>query len=144
MNGGDRDRGSGSGPDPDAVIVLYAGEGGFCSRTVRFVLDRRPDPRVRFAALQSSVGTRLLEAHGIVADLSTMVLIEPDRASVRSTAALRLLAYLGGAWPALRALLVVPRPIRDAVYGFVARRRHRLPGDSCEVPRDDMRARFLD
>ena len=34
------------------AVILYDGVCGFCDRTVRFVLQRDPDARFRFAPLQ--------------------------------------------------------------------------------------------
>ena len=42
-------------------------------------------------------------------------------------------------------MAVVPRPLRDVVYGFVARIRYRVFGrrdDLCPVVPPDLRARF--
>jgi predicted DCC family thiol-disulfide oxidoreductase YuxK len=45
----------------------------------------------------------------------------------------------------LRLLLVVPVPVRDAVYRLVALVRHRLAGRSnaCEIPPPEIRARMI-
>jgi predicted DCC family thiol-disulfide oxidoreductase YuxK len=42
--------------------------------------------------------------------------------------------------------MLVPRPLRDIVYAWVARNRYRWFGkrDVCMVPTPDLRARFLD
>ncbi len=70
----------------------------------------------------------------------------PERVFVRSAAALRVAAYLGGAWTLARAAWLLPRPLRDAAYDLLARHRHRFPGASaaCFVPPREVRARFLD
>jgi predicted DCC family thiol-disulfide oxidoreductase YuxK len=68
----------------------------------------------------------------------------PERALVRSAAALRVVGYLGGAWTLLWIAWLVPRPLRDAVYDLMARHRHRLSGDPCVVPGPEQRSRFLD
>jgi predicted DCC family thiol-disulfide oxidoreductase YuxK len=41
---------------------------------------------------------------------------------------------------------VVPRPLRDLVYDWVARNRYRWFGkrDACMVPTPELRARFVD
>jgi predicted DCC family thiol-disulfide oxidoreductase YuxK len=63
----------------------------------------------------------------------------------RSDAALAILAGLGGAWRAAAWLRVIPRPLRDLVYRFVARYRHRWFGrrEACRVPTPAERSRFL-
>ena len=46
----------------------------------------------------------------------------------------------------LYALMVIPRPIRDAVYDWVARNRYRWFGkrESCRVPTPELLGRFLE
>jgi predicted DCC family thiol-disulfide oxidoreductase YuxK len=65
---------------------------------------------------------------------------------VRSTAALRIARRLTGAWPLLFLAIVVPRPLRDAVYNWVAHNRYDWFGrrDECRVPTPALRDRFLD
>jgi predicted DCC family thiol-disulfide oxidoreductase YuxK len=45
----------------------------------------------------------------------------------------------------LCAFIVVPRPLRDTAYDFIARYRYRWFGkkDTCMVPTPELRARFL-
>ena len=131
----------------DGPIVLFDGVCNVCSRLVRFVIAHDPPPaRFRLAALQSDAGRRLLRAHGLREDdLDTFVLIEDGRALVRSTAALRLVALLGPPWSLLAALRVVPRPLRDRAYTWIARNRYKWWGkrDTCMIPTPDVRSRFL-
>jgi predicted DCC family thiol-disulfide oxidoreductase YuxK len=90
----------------------------------------------------------ILRQAGVSADArpATIVLIEGGRAYARSTAALRIARRLRFPWNALAAGLIVPRPIRDAVYDWVARHRYGWFGrtDVCELPPPEWRDRFLD
>jgi predicted DCC family thiol-disulfide oxidoreductase YuxK len=74
------------------------------------------------------------------------VLIEGERVYMRSDAALRIARNLRGAWPLLSLLVVVPRPLRDAIYDWIASHRYRWFGqaDSCMIPSPATRSRFLD
>ena len=88
----------------------------------------RPSRERAAAPQQSDVGKQLLREAGLPADLSTIVVLERsgDRiaaATTQSTAVLRSVSVL--AWPAraLYAFILVPRPFRDALYRFGARRR---------------------
>lgn len=130
------------------AIVLFDGVCNLCNGLVQFVIRRDPAPaRFRFAALQSQAGQQLLREHGLsTVDLDTFVLIEAGVAHVRSTAALRLLKRLGLPWSLAWSFIVVPRPLRDAVYRFVARNRYRWFGvrESCMVPKPELRSRFLE
>ena len=79
-----------------------------------------------------------------------MVWVEPrgpgEQVFVRSSAALRAAVYMGGGWRLLGRLgLLVPRPLRDSVYDFIARHRHRMFGeDVCFLPPPDVRQRFVE
>jgi predicted DCC family thiol-disulfide oxidoreductase YuxK len=127
-------------------LILFDGVCNLCNASVLFVIDRDPSARFAFAPLQSAAAQRLLAERGHrSADLSSVLLVEGDHVYERSTAALRVARHLSGAWPLLYAFIVVPRPLRDAVYRVVARNRYRWFGreDACRVPTPELRARFL-
>jgi predicted DCC family thiol-disulfide oxidoreductase YuxK len=130
-------------------LLFYDGGCGLCHRAVRFVLWADPEGRAfRFAPLGGETFQALVPAgererlpDSLVARTAAGVLL------TRSTGALHALRRLGGAWRALAVLLgVVPRPIRDVVYDFVARVRFRLfarPKDACPFVPPPLRSRFL-
>ncbi len=113
---------------------------------VAFILPRDRHGRFRFAALQSEAGRRLLaEADCPFGDLSTVVLVEGTRCRTRSDAALRICRLLPLPWPALAGLWIVPRPLRDAAYTFIADRRRRWFGrrSTCLLLAPGWEDRFL-
>ncbi len=129
-----------------APLILFDGVCNFCSFWVRFLIRRDPDKRFRFAALQTSAGQEALRRLGLSADqLTTMILAEGDRHHVKSSAALRIARRMKGLWPLLFAFIVIPAPIRDFFYDFIARNRYRWFGkqESCMIPTPDVRERFL-
>ncbi len=128
-------------------VVVFDGVCNLCDATVRFILDRDPAGRFRFAANQSAVGRELLARHGLdPTDLSSVYLIEDGRLWARSTAVLRIVRHLRRPWPLAYGLILVPRPVRDLAYRVVARLRYRLFGrrKACRLPRPGERSRFLD
>jgi predicted DCC family thiol-disulfide oxidoreductase YuxK len=136
-------------PDPSrSPIVLYDGVCNLCDSTVRFVLLRDPEARIRFAPLQSRFAQALIMQGGIKIEAvpESIVFVDGEGAYQASTAVLRLVGYLRFPWNLLRVLLVVPRPLRDLVYRFVARRRYRWFGkaETCLLPDPKWRDRFLD
>jgi predicted DCC family thiol-disulfide oxidoreductase YuxK len=135
-----------SAADPRAVI-LYDGECGLCDRLVQFVLPRDPRGYFRFAALQSEYARRALAVAGMpTEDFDTMVLIESGKVYVRSSAALRVLRRLRQPWPIFFSFIIVPAFVRDLVYRFIARNRHRwFPRpESCGLPKPGWTERFID
>ena len=117
---------------------------------MRFVIDRDPRARFRFAALQSDAARRACAAAGhaapLASDPDSVIVITAGRVLERSDAALAVAAALPFPWPLLGAFRVLPRPARDAVYRIVARNRYRWFGkrESCMVPTPELRARFVE
>jgi predicted DCC family thiol-disulfide oxidoreductase YuxK len=121
--------------DTAALLVLYDGDCAYCNGWVNWIRRRDTAGRFRYAALASPEGTALREQHRIPAHLDTVVLVEKDRAHVKSDAAWRILALLPGMAAGAWALRIIPRPLRDLGYDLVARNRHRLGmRDACELP----------
>ena len=130
----------------DDSVILYDGVCVFCSRWVRFVVARDMEKRFRFTAIQSGYGTRLAQVFGIdPEDPDTNAVIHGGEAFFKSDAALTVLSNLPG-WRWTRVLLMVPKPLRDAVYSLVASNRYRIFGryEECFVPDAEMRARVME
>ncbi|KGE87210.1 MAG: thiol-disulfide oxidoreductase DCC family protein [Phaeodactylibacter xiamenensis] len=127
-------------------VLLFDGVCNLCNGSVQFIIERDPDARFRFASLQSEEGQAVLSRfENRPSDLSSVVLIQDDQLYARSEAALRVARQLGGGWSLLYAFIVVPRPIRNAVYDWIARNRYRWFGkkDACMIPSPDLQSRFL-
>ena len=131
----------------EGPILVYDGVCHLCQGLVRFVIERDPEGRVRFAHRQSAAARERLAAFGLAPEaFDAVALIEEGRLAVASDAALRLFGHLRGAWPWLQVFLLVPRPLRDVVYRWIARNRYRWFGrdDTCLAPTPELRGRFLD
>src|SRR5438105_1049017 len=130
---------------PTESIILFDGLCNLCSASVDFVLRRDPRAHFRFASLQSDLGQRLLTTHGVSNELGSVVLIEDGQAYDRSTAALRIARRLRFPWPIFYALILIPRPLRDLVYGWIAGNRYRWFGrrETCRLPSPEFAGRFL-
>ena len=130
----------------DDDVILFDGVCVFCSRWVDFVVARDIDKRFRYTTIQSPYGARLARTLGIdPGDPDTNAVIHGGKAHLQSDAALTVLSTLPG-WRWARALFVVPKPLRDAVYRLIARNRYRIFGkyDACMVPDADLRARVIE
>ncbi|XVF86477.1 hypothetical protein PTKIN_Ptkin18bG0043500 [Pterospermum kingtungense] len=118
-------------------IMLFDGVCNLCNGGVRFVRDVDRNRRIRFEALQSEAGKKLLRRSGRAPDdISSVVLVEKDRSYIKSEAVLRIMEYLDLPFPQLALFLqFVPLFIRDFVYDNVANNRYALFGysDSCEI-----------
>jgi predicted DCC family thiol-disulfide oxidoreductase YuxK len=132
----------------NAPVVLFDGVCNLCNGAVQFILDHDRTHALRFASLQSGGGRALLVEHGVrvpEGDPDTIVVIEGDRVYERSSAALRIARHLTFPFSAMRVFVIVPRPLRDLVYRFIAHNRYRWFGrtNECRIPTPELRARMV-
>ncbi len=126
-------------------VILFDGECNFCDSSVQFIISRDPKGLFHYSSLQSDTGRELMRKYGVREDVDSMVLIENGKVYYKSAAALRICRHLKGAWKLLYSLIIVPRPIRNAVYDVIARNRYKWFGkkESCMLPPPSIRKRFL-
>jgi len=129
------------------MIVLFDGQCLLCNGWVQFLLQHDRSQRIRFASIQSAVGQQLLARAGLqVEGLQTLLVIDGERSWQHTAAILRVLHALGWPWRLAWVGWLVPAPLRDALYRWVARNRYRIWGRSatCMLPAPEHRARFLE
>lgn len=133
-----------STPPAERPIVFFDGVCGLCNAAVDLLLRHDRREAMLFAPLQGETAGRLLGTTEN-SEFDTFVVWEGGQKLERSDAALRLAHHLGGWWQFWLVFRVVPRPMRDLVYRFVARNRLRWFGkkESCRMPTPAERARFL-
>jgi predicted DCC family thiol-disulfide oxidoreductase YuxK len=129
------------------AVIVFDGVCALCSRWVRFLLRFDGRGRYRFAAMQGAHGRALLAAHGLDPDDPlSFLLVERGRAHTDTDAIVRVLAGLGGLWKLALLARLLPRPLRDRGYRWLARNRYRWFGrhDACYLPTPAQAVRFLD
>jgi predicted DCC family thiol-disulfide oxidoreductase YuxK len=133
-------------------IVLYDGVCGFCNGSVRWLIARDGDARLRFAPLQGETAAALRARHReIPTALDTIAFVERgpsgERVWLRSAGVFRALRELSRPWRWIAALrFLAPAALWDVAYRAFARRRYRWFGEyqACPIPPPEVRARFLD
>jgi predicted DCC family thiol-disulfide oxidoreductase YuxK len=128
-------------------VMLFDGVCNLCSGSVQFAIARDPRANLQFAPIQSSHGLAFLRHRGLPTDrFETFYLIDGGRVYEKSAGVLRTVGYLRWPWPLLKALWIVPRPLRDWLYDRIARNRYRLFGrrEACLMPTPEIAGRFLD
>lgn len=137
---------TGQGPLPDRLL-FFDGVCNLCNGSVQFIIRHDTRKRFHFAALQSAAGQQFLEKHGLAtAGPGSLVYWRKGKVLMRSTGVLNVALDLGGPWSMAYALIIMPRFIRDAAYGLVARKRYRWFGqrEVCMAPTPELRSRFLE
>jgi predicted DCC family thiol-disulfide oxidoreductase YuxK len=134
------------------AVVLYDGVCGLCNRAVQFLLKRDRLDRLQFASLQSDLGGRILKRHGIDHEsLDTVYAVlnyggPNETLLAKGDAFLFFAGIIGGIWSLARFVKVIPRPVRNWLYDFVARHRYQVFGksESCMLPDPKQRHKFLE
>jgi len=93
------------------IEVCYDGGCAFCKSSMQWLRKRDHHQRLKYKILPEGA--------------SHVILKDEQGTWNASTAALRALGHLGGKWKVISTImLVIPRPIRDAIYRVIARNRN--------------------
>ena len=128
-------------------IILFDGICNLCNQSVQFVIEHDSKNQFRFASLQSDFGQDFLKKNKLEAtQFYSIVFIEDDQFYTKSSAALKIAKYLDGITSWLTIFMIVPKPLRDIVYSFIAKNRYRWFGknESCWLPTKELKAKFIE
>ncbi|MDI7195349.1 DCC1-like thiol-disulfide oxidoreductase family protein [Leptospira santarosai] len=127
-------------------IVFFDGVCNLCNASVLFFLDRNRKENLRFASLQSSIAEKILGKKTEWNDSPSSVLfLENGILYQKSTAIIKICAYLNFPWNLFSLFRWIPSFVRDFAYDWIARNRYRWFGrlDSCRIPDPNLKSRFL-
>lgn len=124
-------------------IVFYDGDCGFCNKSVQFVLKNGKTNDIHFAALQTDFAKSFFRNHQLPEpDLSTFYFWDNKMYS-KSTGALKVLNYIKFPYSVLKIGWILPQRLRDILYDYIAKRRHKLANGFCVLPSEEERNRFV-
>ncbi len=129
-----------------STVIIFDGVCNLCNAWVDFVIRHDKQDRFAFSANQYEAGRKLLASFGEDPDeVETVYVVENGTLYRKSSAALRILKGLGGGFQLLYVFVIIPRPIRDAIYEVIARNRYRWFGQksTCRIPTPTERTKFL-
>ena len=114
-------------------IILFDGVCNLCNNVVRFIIRYDKKQKFRFVSLQSDKGRMLLKANGMKdSALNSIIFINKKGVFRKSEAALNILYDMGYPWKLLYIFILLPRIVRDGIYGVIARNRYRIFGKKNE------------
>ena len=127
-------------------IILFDGVCNLCNGAVKFVLINERKKQIKFASLQSNIGQYFLEKYSLpTTDFNSFIFIDNDKLYTKSTAALKVVREMNNYYKWLYILIVIPRPLRDLFYTFIAKHRYTIFGknNTCMIPTLENKRRFL-
>ena len=131
---------------PNYSIILFDGICNFCNGMVNFAIRHDKKDQLRFAALQSEAGQKLLAAYNLTQEkFDSFILIENGKVYQKSSAALRVFKAFPWYWQVFQVLRIIPNFICNPVYDFIARNRYKWFGkkEQCMIPTPELRSKFL-
>ncbi|MDX8360295.1 thiol-disulfide oxidoreductase DCC family protein [Cytobacillus sp. IB215316] len=131
--------------DNTTPIIIFDGVCNLCNGAVQFLLKRDKRDALRFTAMQSEAAKELLVTYQIPTNVDSFVFIDGNNFYVKSTAALQVSKYLPGLWKVFYLCRIIPVPIRDYVYDWVAKNRYKWFGrrTECMLPTPEIKKKFL-
>jgi len=107
--------------------LLLDGNCGLCNRGAMFLQPRiSPKKSLRILPIESEEAKKLISTlPEKQQNADTVYLFKNGKAYIRSAAIVRLCNYLRWWWKPMSLAWLIPLPIRDVVYRFIAKRRKR-------------------
>jgi predicted DCC family thiol-disulfide oxidoreductase YuxK len=129
-------------------IILFDGVCNLCNSAVQFVILHDKKDVFRFVALQSELGQEILNHIGInPKNIDSIILYQPEVAYYyKSEAALQIAKDLGGFFYLAQIFKIIPEPIRNTIYDYIAKNRYKWYGkkESCMIPTAALQSKFLE
>ncbi|MDF2961289.1 MAG: yuxK [Paenibacillus sp.] len=127
-------------------VILFDGVCRFCNGWVQFLIRHDKADVFRFSPIQSDYAQSLMDFNR-TADTTpdSVILVQQGTVYTHSSAVLHIFKRLGGLWALLYILILIPRPVRDGIYRWIAKRRYKLFGkyESCMMPTESVKRKFI-
>lgn len=127
-------------------LLFFDGICNLCNSSVQTIIKKDRHQKFKFASIQSDAAKEiLLQFDNFNSDIDSIILINNNQIYYKSSAILRVCKILGGVYSFLIIFWLIPKPIRDWMYDFVAKNRYRWFGkrESCMLPSVELKDRFL-
>lgn len=108
-------------------IILFDGDCNLCNSSVKFVIRHDSKKHFLLTSLQSDAAKNiLLQLHQkSFENFDSIVLVLQQKVYYKSDAALRIARHLDGIIKIFYFFLIIPKPLRDLVYDYIAKNRYR-------------------
>lgn len=129
-------------------IILFDGICNLCNTTVQKIIKKDSKNSFIFAALQSNIGKKIITKLNIdLSKIDSIILYEQGSSyHIKSSAVLKIMNEFGGFWKVSQILFLLPKPVRDFFYNYIAKNRYKWFGkkDNCIIPSKELKSKFLE
>jgi len=127
-------------------IILFDGDCSFCNASIQFIYKNDKHKYFKFTSLQSKFGQNILKQFGLETNnFDTFVLYQNHKIFTKSSAAFKILNKLSTFLRIFYFFIIIPIPIRDFFYDFIAKNRHKIfkKKVNCKLPDNDFLERII-
>ena len=116
-------------------IVFFDGVCNLCNSSVDFILKHKSADNFRFCSLQSDYAINNLKLSS-KNEFDSIILLKNTSQYNKSNAALHIAKELKFPYNLLYIFIIIPQPIRDLFYSFIAKNRYKWFGktETCRIP----------
>lgn len=108
-------------------VAVFDSDCILCNKAVNFILKHEiKDSKLYFASLDSNYALELKEKYKIDKELDSIIFISEGRLFFKSQAILEMARFLKFPYNLLKIGSLIPRPIRDKLYDFIAKNRKKF------------------
>ena len=129
----------------DRPIIFFDGECVMCNGFVDIMLRLDPNARILMAPLQGEIAKEVLPPLPVNRKEWTIYFLDESGLYCRSEAFIRICKRLNN-WVSILGITgMVPLPIRDGIYNFIASNRYSFFGrkPNCRIPSASEQEHFL-
>jgi predicted DCC family thiol-disulfide oxidoreductase YuxK len=128
-------------------IIIFDGLCNLCNTFVQFIIRIDQNGIFKFTPMQSETAGEIFKQYKIdFKNMDTVILLKNNTIFYQSDAVLEIVKALKYPWKAFYFFKFIPKFIRDGIYNVIASNRYTWFGkrDSCMIPTEDIKSRFLD
>jgi predicted DCC family thiol-disulfide oxidoreductase YuxK len=119
----------------EKTTLLFDGECKFCNFWVGLIQKQKVQHKFNYYPLNSPEGKELLKSYKVDSSIDSIIVIANDKVFSKTGAGFKIARTLGGLWNLTLILWLIPRPIRNWFYDFLAKNRSKFFKniENCEI-----------
>lgn len=132
--------------EDDRAVLVFDGYCVMCSGFMRFIIRHDRQLNFRLLPAQSPIGEALYAHYGLKSgDYDSVLLLKDGNIRVKWDASIGVFEGLGWPWKIASISRILPKPLANSLYDFVAKNRFKWFGrrDVCMIPTAEDREHFL-
>lgn len=109
-------------------FILFDGYCNLCNGVVNFLQKHARKNQFVFIPLQSETGKEMIQKYKLSENPDSVILIAGEKVFKESDAALEIVCSMHFPWKIILVFSIIPRPVRNKIYRFIASNRYRWWG----------------